>query len=225
MHFEILVEGKSERTALEPILSKILGPYNSPHTWRLHKHQGIGSLPVDLDAPPNSKNPSLLHNLPSRLRAYGKSLIDGEAVIVLLDLDDRPSAKEFEKELMEVLNACNPKPVCKFTFAIEELEAWFLGDKIALKKAYPLADEHVLNKYIQDSQCGTWEALADVIYPGGAKELKKLGVQKLEQKRLWARDIAVHMNVNVNKSQSFKIFRNTLKAMIASSPKPLKKKV
>lgn len=217
MHFEILVEGQSERTALEPILTKVLGIYNYPHTWRIHKHRGIGKLPTDPTDKPNPKDPTLLHNLPSKLRAYGKSLQADQAVIVLLDLDDRPDAEVFEEELKALLTHCNPIPKCKFKFAIEELEAWYFGDRAALKNAYPAADEKILDAYVQDSQCGTWEVLADAIYPGGAVVLKGLGVQCLEQKRLWARDIAPNMDVNINQSSSFCSFRDTLRELVGAA--------
>ena len=91
MHFEILVEGQSERTALEPLMVKILGLYGQPHTWRIHKHRGIGKIPTNPLDRPNSKDPTLLHNLPAKLRAYGKSLTRDEAVIVLVELLHDPN--------------------------------------------------------------------------------------------------------------------------------------
>ena len=76
MHYEILVEGQSELTLLSTIMPQILGAYNEPHTWKIHKHRGIGKLPQDMAANPNPTNPSLLHNLPAKLRAYGRRTDD-----------------------------------------------------------------------------------------------------------------------------------------------------
>ena len=212
MHFEILAEGQSERTALEPLLTKILGGYRDPHTWRIHKHRGVGVLPTDPALRPDPRNPSLLHNLPSKLRAYAKSLGGDEVVIVLLDLDDRPDCRAFKQELANLLALCNPIPRCKFRIAIEELEAWYFGDRLALVAAYPLADVEVLDTYVQDSQCGTWEKLADAIFPGGHVALKAKGRnQCLEQKRLWARDICPRMDIGNNESPSFKSFRDAIR--------------
>lgn len=210
MHFEFLVEGQSERTALEPILKKILGEFNEPHTWRIHKHRGIGKLPEDLMATPNRADTSLLHNLPSRLRAYGKALAEGQVVIVLIDLDSHPNEEAFLQDLQDVLNTCDTKPHCRFLFAVEELEAWYFGDTAALLDAYPNAKMDIINSYIQDSQLGTWELLADAIYQGGSNALKKLGIQGLDQKRIWARDIAPRMDVKNNKSPSFCRFRDEI---------------
>lgn len=91
MHFEILVEGQTELTALSCMMSKILCEYGKPHTWKIHKHQGIGTLPEDLNSTPRINNRTLLHNLPSKLRAYGNSMGDEEVVVLLVDLDDRES--------------------------------------------------------------------------------------------------------------------------------------
>ena len=43
--------------------------------------------------------------------------------------------------------------------AIEESEAWLLGDREALIAAYPDINLEILDTYVQDSQCGTWELL------------------------------------------------------------------
>jgi hypothetical protein len=216
MHLEILVEGQTERTALEPLLTKILGPYKQTNTWRIHKHRGLGRLPDNPAAKPNSKDPTLLHNLPSKLRAYSKSLKDTEAVVVLLDLDDRPDCKAFKQTLTALLSDCEHGMKSLIRIAIEELEAWYLGDKPALAKAFPNANKSVLAGYVQDSQCGTWEKLADAVYPGGHAALKRQGeMQCLIQKRIWARDIAPKMDIENNSSPSFQQFRDGLRNLLA----------
>ncbi len=215
MRLEILVEGQSERTALEPLLSKILGPYNQPHSWRIHKHRGIGKLPDNPSSKPNPKDPTLLHNLPSKLRAYSKSLQDDEAVVVLLDLDTHPDCRELKQNLTSLLNDCIPGMKCLIRIAIEELEAWYFGDNAALLQAYPHANQSVLAGYVQDSQCGTWEKLADAVFPGGHTALKRQGtMQCLMQKRNWARDIASKMDVENNLSPSFQQFRDGLRRLV-----------
>lgn len=218
MHLEILVEGQSERTALEPLLTKILGPYNQPHTWRIHKHRGIGKLPENSTAKPNPKDPTLLHNLPSKLRAYSRSLQENEAVVVLLDLDSHPDCRAFKKSLTVLLNDCSPGLKSLFRIAIEELEAWYLGDITALLEVYPSVNNAVLAGYIQDSQCGTWEKLADAVFVGGHAALKKQGqMQCLKQKQIWARDIAPKMDIDNNISPSFQQFRDGLRNLVSLS--------
>jgi hypothetical protein len=103
MHFEILVEGQTELTALSYLMSKIIGEYEDPHTWKIHKHQGIGHLPDNKMIKPNKNDRTLLHNLPSKLRAYGNGMKDNEVVILLVDLDDRKDCVAFKNELKSVL--------------------------------------------------------------------------------------------------------------------------
>ena len=208
MHFEVLVEDRSGRISLEFILEKILGQKGVAHSWTIHPFRGIGHLPRNLDRVPNPANQRLLNNLPKLLGAYGRSLRDSSAVIVVVDSDERDCIK-FKQDLLTVLNACNPSPNTLFRIAIEEGEAWLLGDRAAVKSAYPNAKDVVLNNYVQDSICGTWEVLADAVHSGGFIPLKAsgypaAGVAKCE----WAGKIAPLMDVDSNKSKSFQVFRD-----------------
>ena len=85
------------------------------------------------------------------LKGYGKTFADypsnyPAAVILICDLDDK-CLKTFRQELFTVLNACDPKPETRFCIAIEEGEAWLLGDIPAIKAAYPKAKNDILNNY------------------------------------------------------------------------------
>jgi hypothetical protein len=211
MHFEFLVEGQTELTALSILMKSFLGEYGTPHTWRIHKHRGIGKIPSDPRTRPNRSDQSLLHNLPSKLRAYGKENRGDLVVVVLVDLDDRPDCIAFKQELISLKDECSSGMQTIFRIAIEELEAWFLGDKPALEKAYPNGNFSVYDKYKQDSQCGTWEVLAELVHTGGLQALMAKGkrsVRVLEEKRKWAAKIAPEMDVTANQSPSFCSFRD-----------------
>ena len=172
MHFEILVEDASGEIALESILGKILG---QDHTYRIISYKGIGHIPKGLKGKTDPQKRILLDQLPRLLRGYGKSLQNSAtAVIVVLDLDDK-DCLEFECEMLNILYACNPRPTTLFRIAVEEGEAWLLGDRKAVKAAYPRAKEQVLNSYVQDSICGTWEKLADAI-SGWVEKTQKNGL-------------------------------------------------
>lgn len=214
MHFEILVEDASGKIALESIVEKILGPNGDIHSFRIIAYKGIGRLPKDLQGETDPRKRILLDRLPSILRGYGKSLRTfPSAVVVVVDLD-RKDCIIFKQELLDVLNACNPAPKTLFRIAIEEGEAWLLGDRNAVVTAYPKAKISVLDDYAQDSICETWELLADAIYPGGSTALRKAGypmtgVAKCE----WAEKITPHMDVDNNFSSSFKVFRDGLRRL------------
>ena len=192
MDFRVLVEDQSGSIAVGHILKKILGENGSVHSWGIHRYKGISHL---------------LKDLPSTLQAFGKSLPNSSAVVVVVDSDDRDCIK-FKQDLLDVLKACNPRPKTLFRIAIEEGEAWLLGDRAAVKAAYPSAKEAILNNYIQDSICGTWEVLADAIHPGGSQPLK-VGYQVAgKAKSDWASNIAPFMDIDANKSKSFQVFRD-----------------
>ena len=217
MHFEVLVEDQSGSIALESMMEKILGPNGALHSWRIHGYKGIGGLPANLRAVSNPANQLLLDNLPRLLRGYGKSLTDSSSVIVVVDLDDKDCIV-FKQELLVVLNTCNPRPKTLFRIAIEEGEAWLLGDRAAVKSAYPNAKDAILNGYIQDSICGTWEVLADAVHSGGSKLLKKLGYPAAGMEKCeWARNIAPYLDVSSNQSKSFQVFRDGVKKLAGTS--------
>ncbi len=213
MHFEVLVEDRSGSISLEFILEKILGQNGMEHSWTIHPFRGIGHLPRDLHGVPNPTNQLLLNNLPRLLRAYGISLQGPSAVIVVADSDER-DCLQFKQDLLNVLNACNPRPNTLFRIAIEETEAWLLGDRLAVKSAYPNARDVVLNGYVQDSICGTWEVLADAVHPGGSAMLKTLGYPVAGAAKCeWADRIAPLMHVDSNKSKSFQVFRDGVRKL------------
>lgn len=164
----------------------------------------------------------MLDCLPKLLKGYGKTFSDypenyPAAVILICDLDGK-CLVEFKKELNLILNSCNPKPETRFCIAIEEGEAWFFGDIPAIKKAYPKAKDAVLTSYVNDSICGTWEKLADAIYPGGAHVLNKKGWQAIgSEKSIWAQKIAPHMSIDTNNSPSFCYFRDKTRELTAKT--------
>ena len=218
MHFEILVEDASGKIALKSILGKILGPNGQEHTYKIISYKGIGRIPKDLRGKTDPQKRILLDRLPKLLRGYGKSLRNSPvAVVVVVDLDDKDCV-QFKREMLNILNDCHPRPTTLFRIAIEEGEAWLLGDRNAVKAAYPRAKEQVMNAYAQDSICGTWEKLADTIYPGGSQKLKQLGWPHTGQAKCkWAENIAPHLDVESNQSRSFQVFRDGIRNLAGTA--------
>ena len=87
-----------------------------------------------------------------------------------------------------------------------------------MKSAYPNAKDAVLNSYVQDSICGTWELLADAVYSGGSKLLKKMGYPAAGVAKCdWAGKIAPHMDIDSNGSKSFQVFRDGVRKLSEAS--------
>lgn len=211
MHFQILVDDQSGKAMLDTLVPKIIG---DRHTFDVKAYKGIGRIPQKLTKPADASKRILLDNLPRLLAGYGKSWPVGYgAVVVVCDLDDK-CLKSFRAELQAILSVCRPAPVVRFCIAIEEGEAWFLGDIQAIKSAYPGAKSVLLDGYVPDSICGTWERLADAISKGGSKRLAEQGWQTVgAEKSAWARHITPNMDVANNRSPSFNYFRNKLIAL------------
>ena len=219
MHFEVLVEDQSGKKALDILIPKIIG---DQHTFRVIEYRGIGHIPKNLKSSTDASKRILLDQLIRLLRGYGKTFAGypanyPAAVIVVCDLDDK-CLKAFRQELFTVLNACNPRPETRFCIAIEEGEAWLLGDIPAIKTAYPNARNNILNGYTNDAICGTWELLADAISQGGATGLRNKGWRTVgREKSIWATRIAPNMDAKNNKSPSFRYFRQKIQELMVES--------
>lgn len=215
MHFEILVEDLSGKKALDILIPRIID-MNAGHTFRVHSYKGSGHIPRDLQSVSDPSKRILLERLPKLIQGYDKtfsSYSDNYAavLIVVCDLDNR-CFREFRQELSNCLEKSAIQSQIYFCIAIEEGEAWYLGDINAIKIAYPQAKSAILDSYINDSICGTWEKLADAIYRGGAKQLSKLGGASVgQEKTVWAENISPQMNVDINRSPSFGYFRDKLR--------------
>jgi Domain of unknown function (DUF4276) len=216
MHFEILIEDISGKTALDIIIPKILD--NQDNTFRVLSYKGIGHIPKGFTSSSDPSKRILLNQLPRLIQGYGNTFNnyspDYRAVLIIVcDLDNR-CFSEFRQELLDCIDKCNKPPEVYFCIAIEEGEAWYLGDLQAIKAAYPKAKDAILNSYIPDHICGTWEKLADAIFSGGAKALSTKGWQAVgKEKSSWATNISPHMNANENNSCSFCYFRDKLRGL------------
>lgn len=204
MHFEILVEDQSGKVALDILVPKIIG---IEHTFDVKSYKGVGRIPQNMNTGIDASKRILLDNLPRLLTGYGRSWQNYDAVVIVVcDLDNK-CLKNFREDLINLLNNCNPRPETRFCIAIEEGEAWFLGDIAAIKQVYPQAKNAVFATYVNDSICGTWEKLADAVYKGGSVALDKQGWKAVgAEKSIWAEKISPHMNIDENKSPSFNYF-------------------
>ncbi|NUO16651.1 MAG: DUF4276 family protein, partial [Planctomycetaceae bacterium] len=122
--------------------------------------------------------------------------------VVLRDNDGAPCS-ELKKRLSEKCPS-NRRSLIKIRLVMQMLEAWLLGDPLAVEKAYGVKRQILNRRKFRDP-----DALANA-----SEELKKLvpGYQKVSG----AREIAKHMKIQQNKSRSFKVFWEGLEALVAT---------
>jgi hypothetical protein len=203
-YLEVLVEEYSAEVALQNLLLKI--------------------LPSDIDFNIRSfrGKSDLLRKLPERLKGYRSWISDDCRILVLCDRDDE-GCYELKKKLEDfaILSGFTTKSSTESNqfivlnrIAIEELEAWFLGDVQALTKAYPRVPSSFANQRryrIPDSVAGgTWEALQALLqnynYHIG-------GLNKVQA----ARDVSQYMDPESNSSSSFQVFYSGLLCLVAQA--------
>lgn len=202
MHIEFLLEERSAEEALKCILPKILSD-NVSHG--LHVFGGKDNL---------------LKQLPKRLKGYRRWIPDDWRIIVLID-EDRKDCLQMKEKLEKAAREAGFRTKSSTTsegnfqvvnrLAVEELEAWFFGDIKALREAYPKVSKTLQYqaRYRNPDavQGGTHEALERLLvraryYTG---KLPKVTV---------ARNIAQHMEPERNRSRSFQVFVEGIKACI-----------
>ena len=211
MTIHVLVEGPSERELLERWAPRALG---LAITVRVHPHRGKGQLPADLDAVPGPQRQGLLDQLPAKLRAFANALnLETDSVLVLVDADDDdPTAlaqriEDAAKRVAEGLRVL-------VRLAVEETEAFYLGDLGGLERAYPDADMAEARDYVPDSICGTWELFGRIVRDGG------------ENKVDWAESMGATLTTVAGRSRSpsFRAFVQGIRTVASMRPKPARTK-
>jgi hypothetical protein len=202
VYIEFLVEEFSAEAALEILLPKILP---QEFQWRIQSFRG---------------KTNLLQRLPKILAAYRAWVPEDHRFVVLIDRD-RDDCKILKAQLEDIASRAGfttQSTASSTSFqvlnriVIEELEAWFFGDIQAICAAYPRVSGNLAQQErFRDSDAisgGTWEALEQVLqsagyHPGGLEKVRA------------AREIALHMNPNINRSTSFQTFYSGLLQMLS----------
>lgn len=208
MTIHVLVEGPSERAFLDRWTPMLLPDQNI----RVHPHQGKGTLPKAVADPPDRKRRGLLDQLPATLRGLAAALdqdIDG--VLVLLDADD-DDIDLLVANIRDVAKICAPRLRVNVSVAVEEMEAYYLGDLRALQHVYPAADMKVARAYVPDSICGTWELFGQVVGDGGGNKVA------------WAEAMGPHVTTRParSRSPSFRDMIHQMNALVPLPPAPKK---
>ncbi len=189
--------------ALRLLLPKMLGPI----TFDVYVHQCKSDL---------------LARLPERLRGYAKWLPSSWRIVVVVDRDSEDCvALKAKLENMAIETGLTTRSRTENRaykvvnrLAIEELEAWYFGDWVAVKAAYPRVPTTIPSqpKYRDPDAIkgGTWEAFERILRKAG---YFKGGLRKIEA----AQTIAAHMDPANNASKSFQVLRAALLEIAATA--------
>jgi hypothetical protein len=199
---EVLVEDRSTEQALRHLI-----PLIAPHcSFNIRSFDGKHGL---------------MKRLPGRLRGYAQRVRydPNLRIVVVVDLDD-DNCHELKKTLEDMTRSAGLTslrsvrtaqiPIVATRIAIEELEAWFVGDVGALRTAYPripqsLAARHNFREP-DDVRGGTWEALERLLQSHG---YHNGGMRKIAL----ADEVARYMDVENNRSTSFCCLRDGIRRL------------
>ena len=208
MTIHILVEGPSESALLERWTPRLL----KKHPTKIHPHQGKGKLPNDLTAPPATKGRGLLDQLPAKLRGFANSLNpDADRVVVLVDADNE-DVSDLVDAISNAAQQVSPSLQIIVRLAVEETEAFYLGDLRALERAFPNADMKRAQKYKPDMICGTWGLFGKIVGDAGGNKVA------------WAEAMGPVLTTKAEESRS-PSFRRFLTGLVEAVPRRSEPKV
>lgn len=215
MHIEVLTEDKSGAVVVERLIGRLLKAEDIEATVAVRPHRGCGSLPRDWDTRPIKFASALLDLLPAKCRAYNKVYGRTDTILVVIMDSDNNDPDELRRQLYLVCKKYASDVRSVIGLCTEEIEAWLLGDVKAVMKAYPGADLHAYEDYVQDSICGTWEHLCRVTNPENYEDIIDIGYPAIgHYKARWAEAISEYMDPSENVSPSFNTFKNALLAAL-----------
>jgi Domain of unknown function (DUF4276) len=211
MTIHLLVEGPSEQEFLEQWAPRLL----KEQQIRIHPHQGKGAIPRPMAYNRASRLRGLLDLLPAKLLGFAESLNhQTDGVLILVDADnDRPL--DLAQRISAIAKACAPTLRIGICIAVEEMEAFYLGDLRALQIAYPGADMRAARHYVPDSIVGTWELFGSVIGDGGGNKVA------------WAEAMGPYVTTKPaeSRSPSFRILISELEKLSSiDTPRPKRRR-
>lgn len=199
------MEEQSAEQALTILLPRVLDPSIS---FSIHSYQGKHDL---------------LRRLPARLRGYARWIDTARTRIVVLVDEDRADGLRLKATLERAAEQAGLLTRSRVgsegafavlnRIAVEELEAWFIGDPAAVRSAYPGVspnfERRARFRLPDQVPGGTWRALEKLLQEAGHH---RGGLRKIAA----ARDIASRMDPSVNRSPSFLRFCDGLRSLVGA---------
>ncbi len=196
-YLQFLVEERSMEAFLEAALPRLL-PAEAAFGIAVFRGKG-----------------DLRRKLPERLRGFRRSLPPDFRIFVLLDRDN-DDCRALKAELEDVAAKARLRTRSQSggegwqivnRIVVEELEAWYFGDWIAVRNAWPRVSPNIpKQKAYTDPDAvagGTWEAFERVLQRHG---YFRGGLRKIEA----ARAVGAHIDPSRNRSRSFIAFCDAL---------------
>jgi hypothetical protein len=172
---EILVEEPSMKNFLYGVLPKILPDgYQLNANCFIREHQG---------------KQDLKKSIPKKVKAYQHYSIPVK-VIIIHD-QDASDCKVLKIELQDLVNTNSNIPSL-IRIACRELEAWYLGDMDALESVYP---------QFKAKHYRGWALFRNPDNCNASDEIRK--IISTFQKGVASKEIGKHIDLNINKSESF----------------------
>lgn len=162
---------------------------------------------------------ALRKKLPDRMRGYARWVSAANTkIVVVVDRDDedclelKADLERVAKEAGLPTRAVGGEAVTVVNrIVVTELESWFLGDVPALCAVYPRVPKTLgeQRKYRDpDTVTDAWEALERVLQKHGYHDA---GLPKLHV----AGQVSPHMDVENNRSPSFRTFRDGVRRLVS----------
>ena len=156
-----------------------------------------------------------MDQLPFKLKAFADTLNKhSDGILILVDADD-DDPSELLTRISQTVVMCAPDLKVEISVATEEMEAFYLGDLKAVKRAYPNADMVAARAFVPDSICGTWEKFGEIIGDDGGNKVA------------WAEKMGpcVTTKAAQSRSPSFKAMLGKISALsLQPALPPIKKK-
>jgi predicted ATP-dependent endonuclease of OLD family len=176
MSLVVLVEGETETIVLRALLEKLDIPRDRV---TIIEHEGVSSLEK---------------SLPRKLRGW----TDPSAKFLIMRDNDNGDCLARKAKLEGIIAGAGKKDRTVVRIVCQEIEAWFLGDPKALEAAGFLKKDARPKLLKRDPDC--------VVKPSKELEglVRRYSKNRGYQKKSGAMKIANHLNIEQNKSLSFK---------------------
>jgi len=194
IHLEILLEEQSMANTLNPVLEQMAAEL--AFTWKLHPYQG---------------KKDLLGKLPKLFFAYSRWIPANYRFLVVID-QDQDDCITLKQKILEMAARAGLGDFILVRVVVPMLESWFLGDAVALERAFPRLQRQRIDSKAAYRQPEQRSNPADDL----DRELKEAGYNSGYLKLQHSTEIAPYLRLQgENKARSFNVTLQGIENLIA----------